>query len=49
PIIVVSKTGQTAQESANLLVKAGFENVSVLKSRLVAWSEANLPFGNGKK
>ncbi|MFA0708579.1 rhodanese-like domain-containing protein, partial [Vibrio sp. 10N.222.48.A3] len=43
------KTGQTAQESANLLVKAGFENVSVLKSGLVAWSEANLPLVKGKK
>ena len=49
PIIVVCKTGQTAQESANLLVKAGFENVSVLKSGLVAWSEANLPLVKGKK
>lgn len=33
PIIVVCKTGQTAQESANLLAKAGFENVSLLKKR----------------
>jgi len=49
PIIVVCKTGQTAQESANLLVKAGFENVSVLKNGLVAWSEANLPLVKGKK
>ncbi|MEZ9138442.1 rhodanese-like domain-containing protein [Vibrio sp. 10N.286.52.B1] len=49
PITVVCKTGQTAQESANLLVKAGFENVSVLKSGLVAWSEANLPLVKGKK
>ena len=49
PIIVVCKTGQTAQESANLLVKAGFENVSVLKSGLVAWSEANLPLVKDKK
>ncbi len=49
PIIVVCKTGQTAQESANLLAKAGFENVNLLKNGLVAWSEANLPLVTGKK
>ncbi|WP_047047481.1 rhodanese-like domain-containing protein [Vibrio mexicanus] len=49
PIIVVCKTGQTAQESANLLAKAGFENVNLLKNGLTAWSEANLPLVRGKK
>ncbi|MEF1203424.1 rhodanese-like domain-containing protein [Vibrio owensii] len=49
PIIVVCKTGQTAQESANLLAKAGFENVSLLKNGLIAWNEANLPLIRGKK
>ncbi|MDN3608429.1 rhodanese-like domain-containing protein [Vibrio ostreicida] len=49
PIIVVCKTGQTAQESANLLSKAGFENVSLLKNGLSAWNEANLPLVKGKK
>ena len=49
PIIVVCKTGQTAQESANLLAKAGFENVSLLKTGLIAWNEANLPLVRGKK
>ena len=49
PIIVVCKTGQTAQESANLLAKAGFENVSLLKNGLIAWNEANLPVVLGKK
>ncbi|NUW68928.1 rhodanese-like domain-containing protein [Vibrio coralliilyticus] len=49
PIIVVCKTGQTAQESANLLAKAGFENVSLLKNGLIAWNEANLPLVKGKK
>ncbi|CAM2820801.1 rhodanese-like domain-containing protein [Vibrio neptunius] len=49
PIIVVCKTGNTAPESANLLVKAGFENVSLLKNGLLAWSEANLPLVKGKK
>ncbi|OEE87553.1 rhodanese-like domain-containing protein [Enterovibrio norvegicus] len=49
PIILVCKTGQTAIESANLLTKAGFENVSVLKDGLISWSEANLPLIRHKK
>lgn len=49
PIIVVCKTGQTAQESANLLSKAGFENVNLLKNGLVSWNEANMPLVRGKK
>ncbi len=49
PIIIVCKTGQTAQESANLLAKAGFTNVSLLKSGLIAWNEANLPLVRGNK
>ncbi|GAA5645617.1 MULTISPECIES: rhodanese-like domain-containing protein [Vibrio] len=49
PIIVVCKTGQTAQESANLLAKAGFEHVNLLKNGLIAWNEANLPLVRGKK
>lgn len=49
PIIVVCKTGQAAQESANLMAKAGFEQVNVLKNGLISWSEANLPLVRGKK
>ena len=49
PIILVCKTGHTAQESANLLVKTGFTNVSLLKNGLIAWNEANLPLIRGKK
>lgn len=51
PIIVVCKTGQTAQESANLLKKAGFEHVNLLKDGLISWNEANLPLirSKGKK
>lgn len=51
PIIVVCKTGQTAQESANLLHKAGFANVNLLKDGLISWNEANLPLirSKGKK
>ncbi|MEI8632214.1 rhodanese-like domain-containing protein [Vibrio sp. PP-XX7] len=49
PIIVVCKTGQTAQEAASSLVEAGFEKVSLLKSGIVAWNEANLPLVRGKR
>lgn len=49
PIIVVCKTGQTAQASANELAKAGFEQVFLLKSGLIAWNEANMPLVRGKK
>lgn len=49
PIIVVCKTGQTARESANLLAKAGFEKVNLLKNGLISWNEANLPLVRGKK
>lgn len=49
PIIVVCANGQSAQESANQLVKAGFEQVSILKNGISAWNEANLPLVRGKK
>jgi rhodanese-related sulfurtransferase len=49
PIIVVCKTGQTAQESATLLVKAGFEKVNLLNNGIAAWNDANLPLVRGKK
>ncbi|CAH0524437.1 rhodanese-like domain-containing protein [Vibrio hippocampi] len=49
PIIVVCKTGQTAQESANLLAKAGFEKVFLLKDGIVGWKDASLPLIKGKK
>ncbi|MBD1576538.1 MULTISPECIES: rhodanese-like domain-containing protein [Vibrio] len=48
PIIVVCKLGQTAPESANLLAKAGFENVTVLKNGMSAWNEKNLPLVSDK-
>ncbi len=49
PIIVVCKMGQTARESADLLAKAGFENVNVLKNGITGWSDAKLPLVRGKK
>ena len=49
PIILVCKTGQTAQQSAEQLFKAGFERVYVLKNGLTAWTEANLPLVRSKR
>lgn len=49
PIIIVCKNGQTAQDSAVALIKAGFEKVTVLKNGLSAWNEGNLPLVRGKK
>lgn len=49
PITVICKTGTAAQENANLLAKAGFEQVYVLKGGLVSWSEAKMPLIRGKK
>lgn len=49
PIVLICKTGQTAIESANQLVKAGFEQVSVLKDGLISWNEAKLPLVSSKK
>jgi len=49
PIIVVCKTGQTAQDSAAVLIKSGFEKVSVLKNGIAGWNEENLPLVRGKK
>nr|WP_086937798.1 rhodanese-like domain-containing protein [Thaumasiovibrio occultus] len=50
PIIVVCKTGQTAQEIANLLAKeGGFERVYVLKMGITGWLEAKMPLVSAKK
>jgi rhodanese-related sulfurtransferase len=49
PIIVVCKSGTAAQESAGALVKAGFEQVYLLKGGLLAWEDAKMPLVRGKK
>ncbi len=49
PITVVCKTGATAVESANLLAKAGFEKVFLLKGGVVSWSDAKMPLIRAKK
>lgn len=43
PIIVVCAAGVSASGVANKLVKAGFEQVSVLKGGMNAWTGAGLP------
>ncbi|MDU0356259.1 rhodanese-like domain-containing protein [Paraglaciecola aquimarina] len=43
PIIVVCAMGMTAKRTASQMVKAGFENVSVLKGGMNAWQAASLP------
>ncbi|MDA3135261.1 rhodanese-like domain-containing protein [Atlantibacter subterraneus] len=48
PIIVVDGNGMSAQESANALMKAGFERVFVLKDGVAGWSGENLPLVRGK-
>lgn len=48
PIIVVDGTGVQAQESANALIKAGYEKVFVLKEGVAGWSGENLPLVRGK-
>ncbi|MFC1237763.1 rhodanese-like domain-containing protein [Vibrio sp. DW001] len=49
PITVVCKSGQAATENANLLAKAGYENVNLLKGGILSWSEAKMPLVRGKK
>lgn len=43
PIIVVCAMGMTAKRTASQLLKAGFEQVTVLKGGINAWQGANLP------
>jgi rhodanese-related sulfurtransferase len=43
PIIVVCAMGMTAKRTAAQMLKAGFNQVSVLKGGLNAWTGASLP------
>lgn len=47
-IIVVCSNGMSSQEPGNLLHKAGFEKVSVLKEGISGWAGENLPLVRGK-
>ena len=48
PVIVTDASDMQAQESANALLKAGFEQVYVLKEGIAGWSGENLPLVRGK-
>lgn len=48
PVIVADATGMQSQESANLLIKAGFEQVYLLKDGIAGWRGENLPLVRGK-
>ncbi|HEY1843683.1 MAG TPA: rhodanese-like domain-containing protein [Buttiauxella sp.] len=48
PVIVVCSNGVSSQESAALLTKAGFEQVTLLKEGIAGWSGENLPLVRGK-
>ena len=43
PIIVVCAAGMTASKVANQLLKAGFNQVSLLKGGMNAWINASMP------
>lgn len=47
-IVVVCSNGMSSQASAALLVKAGFEQVMLLKEGIAGWSGENLPLVRGK-
>lgn len=47
-IVVVCSNGMASQEPANLLHKAGFAKVSLLKEGISGWSGENLPLVRGK-
>jgi len=47
-VVVVCSNGMASQEPANLLHKAGFAKVSLLKEGISGWSGENLPLVRGK-
>ena len=48
PVVVICRTGQTAQSAAQRLVKAGFQKVYFLGGGMGAWTQAQLPVAKGK-
>lgn len=48
PVVLVCKTGQTANGAAKRLKKAGFEQVYVLEGGIGAWQQADLPLKRGR-
>lgn len=48
PVVVVCRTGMSANGAARRLVKAGFERVYVLDGGVQAWTGADLPLVKGR-
>ena len=48
PVVVVCRSGMTAQGAAKKLKKAGFEQVYVLDGGIAAWRQADLPLVTGR-
>lgn len=48
PVVVVCRSGVTAQRAAHRLVKAGFQRVSILGHGMAAWRQADLPMNKGR-
>ncbi|UKE51031.1 rhodanese-like domain-containing protein [Xanthomonas translucens] len=48
PVVLVCRTGSTADAAAKQLKKAGFEQVYVLDGGIAAWQQADLPLVKGR-
>ena len=48
PVVVVCRSGMTAQGAAKKLKKAGFEQVYVLDGGVAAWRQTELPLVKGR-
>ncbi len=48
PVVLVCKTGATANDAAKRLKKAGFEKVYVLDGGIGGWQQADLPLAKGR-
>ena len=49
PVVVICRSGQTAQGAAKRLVKAGFEKVYYLGGGMGAWTQAQMPVVKGRQ
>ncbi len=49
PVVVICRSGQTAQRAAQRLVKAGFSKVYTLGGGMLAWQQAQMPVAKGSK
>ena len=49
PVVLICRSGQTASQAAQRLVKAGFTRVHTLGGGMLAWQEAQLPVAKGSK